>query len=485
MRIARRLTLFLIAGMLLVFAVYGAVTVDREVGLFETDMLHDHRVLGRSLATAASEVWTAVDEHEAVDLVQAAKSGDLELKAHWVRLDGPTTPPPEELSRPEVDQLLQGESIHRVSVVHRIPTLVSAFPVPHAGHIGAAVEIRESLASRDRYVRTSIRNTVLTTLALAGLSSLLAAMLGVSLVGRPVRALVDQARRVGRGDLGHRLKVQRSDELGELASEMNAMCDQLDAAHRRVESETAARIATLEQLRHADRLMTVGKLASGIAHELGTPLNVVSGRAKMIERGQTNGDETKDAARIIGEQSERMAGIIRQLLDFARRRGPKKAPADIGELARQVVSLLTPMATKRSVQVTVQCPEDVPLAEVDVSQIQQVVTNLVVNAIQAMQEPGSVALELAAETRAPPPDVGGIEARFVRLDVSDTGTGIDPSVAEHVFEPFVTTKDVGEGTGLGLSVAYGIVREHGGFIELESKPGEGTRFSVYLPVTAS
>jgi two-component system NtrC family sensor kinase len=485
MRIARRLTLFLIAGMLLVFAVYGAVTVNREVGLFETDMLHDHRVLGRSLATAASEVWAAVDEHEAVDLVQAAKSGDLELKAHWVRLDGPNPPRAAELSSTEVEHLLEGDSIHRVTVIDRIPTLVSAFPVPHSGHIGAAVEIRESLASRDRYVRVSIRNTVLTTLALAGLSSILAAMLGVSLVGRPVRALVAQARRVGRGELDHRLKVHRRDELGELATEMNAMCDQLDAAHRRVESETAARIATLEQLRHADRLMTVGKLASGIAHELGTPLNVVSGRAKMIERGQTNADETKDAARIIGEQSARMARIIRQLLDFARRRGPKKAAADIAELAGQVASLLTPMATKHSVEIEVTHPDELPTAECDVSQIQQVVTNLVVNAIQAMKDSGRVRLELSAETRTPPPDVGGTEARFVRLDVCDTGTGIDPAVLEHVFEPFVTTKDVGEGTGLGLSVAYGIVREHGGFIELESKLGEGTRFSVYLPATAS
>src|SRR6185312_678361 len=121
-------------------------------------------------------------------------------------------------------------------------------------------------------------------------------------------------------DFASPLDLPQKDELGHLAGEMNAMCERLVEAHKRIEKETAARIATLEQLRHADRLMTVGKLASGIAHELGTPLNVISARAEMISSGDATPTEARDYGRIIGEASQRMAKVIRQLLAFARRK---------------------------------------------------------------------------------------------------------------------------------------------------------------------
>jgi signal transduction histidine kinase len=169
----------------------------------------------------------------------------------------------------------------------------------------SALELSESLAEEHEYVRRTIADTIVLTLALVAVCGALAMMLGEWLVGRPVRAIVDKARRVGAGDFGGPLPSAtsaRRDELGELASEMNAMCDRLAQARGEVESATAARIAVLEQLRHADRLTTVGKLASGVAHELGTPLNVVSGRAAMIRTGEVEGSEALECARVI-EQS--------------------------------------------------------------------------------------------------------------------------------------------------------------------------------------
>jgi signal transduction histidine kinase len=119
--------------------------------------------------------------------------------------------------------------------------------------------------------------------------------------------------------------------------------------------------------------------------------------------------------------------------------------------------------------------------EVDGGQVQQVLTNLVMNGLQAMKRPGTVRVR-AAEVRATPPaSEGGDEADYVRLDVEDEGDGIAPDVLPHVFEPFFTTKDVGEGTGLGLSVSYGLVRDHGGWIGVRSEPGRGSCFSIYLP----
>src|SRR5262249_3720184 len=154
----------------------------------------------------------------------------------------------------------------------------------------------------------------------------------------------------GEGDFSGPLQLAHKDELGLLATEINAMSDRLVEATRRVERETAARIATLDQLRHADRLMTVGMLASGIAHELGTPLNVVSARAQMIAGGECTDDEAKEYAGVIGSAADRMAKIIRQLLAFARRKSPQKAPRDLAQIAGETCELLRPLADKRQVR---------------------------------------------------------------------------------------------------------------------------------------
>jgi signal transduction histidine kinase len=359
---------------------------------------------------------------------------------------------------------------------------VSAFPISHAGEVRAALVMRESLASRDAYIKTSIRNTALTTLALAGLCSLLTLFLGISLVGRPVRALAEQARRIGQGELGYRVSIRKRDEIGELAEEMNAMCERLEQSQKRLEQESRARIRALEQLRHADRLTTLGKLASGVAHELGTPLNVVLGRAKMIRTRELNREATSENARIISEQAERMTAIIRELLDFARARGPKKTRVDLGSLASRTARLLAPLAAKRDVTIEVDATRELPSLEVDPSQIQQVLTNLVLNAAQVSPADSGIRVEVGLEARSPPADVGGDSSDVLTISVADRGTGIDAAVLPHVFEPFFTTKEPGEGTGLGLSVAYGIVREHGGWIDVETTLGHGSRFVVCLPI---
>jgi signal transduction histidine kinase len=259
------------------------------------------------------------------------------------------------------------------------------------------------------------------------------------------------------------------------------MSDQLAAAHDTIATEIAAKIATIEQLRHADRLATVGRLASGIAHELGTPLNVVSARAKMIMTGQAAGDEIATNARIVVEQSERMTRIIRQLLDFAKPRSPSRVGTDLDLIAQQIAAMLKPMADKRSVVIQVAVDKPAPHAEVDPSQMEQVLSNLVLNGIQAMQNPGTLTISIGTERIRPPAFHGGPEDEYVRISVQDQGEGIHEEDVPHVFEPFFTTKQVGEGTGLGLSVSRGIVREHGGWISAASRVNEGSCFSVYLP----
>jgi signal transduction histidine kinase len=309
---------------------------------------------------------------------------------------------------------------------------------------------------------------------------LLSGILGLWLVGNPVVALSEKARRIGAGDFSKPLRQRRKDELSALAEDMNAMCDQLEAAGVRVQQETASRIAAVDQLRHADRLTTVGKLASGLAHELGTPLNVIEARADMIASGETSPAESMDYARVIRDASERMTRLIRQLLDFARPRKAAPAPHAVFELVSKTVEMLAPLAARK--QVTLHARDGAPslTAFVDPDQLQQVLTNLIVNAIQAADRPGTVEVEVMSRTAQPPADHGGQQAEFVCIEVRDEGVGISQENIAHIFEPFFTTKDVGSGTGLGLAVAYGIVRDHGGWIEVKSTPGRGSSFSVFL-----
>ncbi len=256
------------------------------------------------------------------------------------------------------------------------------------------------------------------------------------------------------------------------------MCDRLAA-------EQGAREQATEQLRHADRLTTVGKLASGLAHELGTPLNVVQGRAKLILDHEVEGKDVDDSARIVVEQAERMTALIRQLLDFARPRPLHKAPVNVATVAGRVCQLVATIA--RTANVTLDPPpaDETLRISADDGQLTQVLTNLVVNGIHATPAGGSVTLSAKLVDQTPPAYVGGEEQAWMAIAVRDTGTGLDEAARARIFEPFYTTKEVGAGTGLGLSVSWGLVREHGGWIDVQSTPGEGSTFTVYLPSTGA
>jgi signal transduction histidine kinase len=200
----------------------------------------------------------------------------------------------------------------------------------------------------------------------------------------------------------------------------------------------------------------------------------------MVESGEVRGDEARDNARMVVEQIDRMTRIIRQLLDFARRRGPQKSSTDLRQLLEQTVGMTQALAAKRKVSLRLAVGEEPAGAAVDPAQLQQVLTNLIMNGIQAMPGGGALTVGLVRTRAHAPAEQDGAEASWYRVWVADEGVGIAPENVAHVFEPFFTTKGVGEGTGLGLSVAYGIVQEHGGWMDVQSELGRGSCFSVYL-----
>ncbi len=488
MNIVPKLSLAFIAGVSVILAVNGYLRVKREVALFESDRVRDDVLIGETLVPAVSAVWRTEGRERALAVLEQASAHEHRVKVAWMWLDG-SQPVPVDVGA--VAALAPGASLTQVvssatGEDRRYTFLRVAAPDPRPG----ALAISEPLAPERDYVRQTIVSTVATTLTLDVFCAILAMILGAWIVGRPVAALGEKARRVGRGDFGGPLHFPQRDELAALAGEMNAMCERLVEADERAAREARARLEMLEQLRHADRLMTVGKLASGVAHEIGTPLNVVQARAAMIVGGETSPAESVDYARVIVRSAERIARIIRQLLTFARRSTLEKSRCDLTLIAKHTLELLDSLARKRSVELRLLGGDAPVFVEADGAQIEQVLTNLVMNGVQAMDRPGAVEVRLERVRATPPSDQPDAnphagEGSYVRVQVRDQGRGIAPEHLPHVFEPFFTTKDVGEGTGLGLSIAYGILREHDGWITAQSEPGRGAELTFYLPAGAT
>jgi two-component system NtrC family sensor kinase len=450
--------------MIAVLAVSGYLRVRRELDAFAADMIRDHAVVARGLDSAIIAAYQAGRRGPALRAIAESASDDR-VRVRWLE------------PSPGVEH---GQRDWRVS----------RYPVFMDGKRLGTLEVAEARGEERAYVSSTIVQTVLSTGLLAAIALAIIMGLTLWLVGRPIRLLRDKMKRIGGGDFGGPLLLHQRDEVGELARDMNVMCERLLEARHRIQTEVDGRLRAIEQLRHADRLATVGRLASGVAHELGTPLSVVLARARMVQNGEVAPAELSTYGRIIAEQVERMRVIIRQLLDFSRRqrRGPgmvalEREAVDLNDLIARTRALVEPLAEKRQVQLVLDEAEHV-VAPVDPALVQQVVLNLLTNALQAMARPGTVRLSVYRDHATAPAGVEAATGDYARLTVEDKGQGIDPAILPRVFEPFFTTKDVGEGTGLGLSVSYGIVREHGGWIEVDSHVGEGSRFSVFLPLEA-
>lgn len=233
------------------------------------------------------------------------------------------------------------------------------------------------------------------------------------------------------------------------------------------------------QLLRAEKLATVGVLAAGVAHEIGTPLAVVRGRAEYILGKLGQGHAQSDRMRVIVEQIDIVTRTIRQLLDFSRVRPSAVDPVGVAPVARAVLELLRYEAERRKLTIDAHVPDDLAPVAANADELQQTLVNLVINACDACSPGGHVCI--AAE-HAPSPDPTAWSR--VRIDVTDDGHGIPEEHRAQVFDPFFTTKKRGQGTGLGLTIAAQIVRNHGGAIELESAPGRGTRVTLLWPAAS-
>jgi signal transduction histidine kinase len=305
---------------------------------------------------------------------------------------------------------------------------------------------------------------------------------------KPLRRLLEGIDAVGKGDLSRVILAERDDEIGTIAARFNNMTGSLREARQEGQRGAEARLALESRLRQSEKLATIGQMAAEIAHEVGTPLNVIGGRARAIGKKAGEGSpEIAKNASIIGGEVERIAKIIRQVLDFSRKRGPTVTRVRVAAVVAEAVEFLAETTRRQGIAVEVSAPPaDLPDVPGDPDQIQQVCLNLLMNAIHAMPTGGRLRVGTERVVRRKGDLDLAAPAEYVRLEISDSGSGIPEAHRDKIFEPFFTTRDEGQGTGLGLAVSNGIVKDHDGWIEVESPAGGGAVFRVYLPTgTAS
>jgi len=291
---------------------------------------------------------------------------------------------------------------------------------------------------------------------------------------RPLGRLSASIQAVGEGRLGPPLPASRRDELGMVARAFNRMVEQLQAARARLVDETERALELEKQLRRVETLAVAGKLTSALAHEVGTPLNIISGRAEIALRALPPDHPARGEVTVIAAQAERISSTIRSVLDSVRGHKPEVQRVDLASLLPQLGGLMGYEARRRRIVLEAPPSGDMPPLLADPGQLQQVLLNLLTNALDATPAGGRVRLEARATRQA--------DGRpGVAVTVSDSGPGIPAEILGRIFDPFFTTKPAGQGTGLGLAICRDIVREHGGTIDVQSQEGRGTTFEVWVP----
>jgi len=331
---------------------------------------------------------------------------------------------------------------------------------------------------------------VLAILWIAGLSWLFVGRV----VDRPLKQLQAGTRKLSAGSLGYQIELSSRDEIGDLAGSFNSMSLQLRGANQqlvswarnleeRVEEKTSELRRVHEQVLHSETMASVGKMAAVVAHEVNNPLSGILTYSKLltkwVDSGQVSNEKKQEARQcleLIASESRRCGELVKNLLTFSRQAPPMNVQAtDVNRVADQCLLLVRHNLLNAGIELHPSLAEGLPRLQCDPSQIEQVLLAIIVNAADAMPRGGN----LWVESRL------GEHGDFIVLKVRDDGAGIPPEIMPKIFEPFVTTKDLNHGTGLGLAVSQGIVERHGGKISIESEVGKGTTVTITLPVASA
>ncbi len=332
---------------------------------------------------------------------------------------------------------------------------------------------------------TSFLDDLLSLLVIVSLVAVAVSVMTRLLLTRPMQQLLAGMDEVTRGDLTHTLLAEREDEVGQLASHFNDMTLSLRASQAETQDQTDARMLLEQQLQKAEKMATIGQLAAEIAHEVGTPLNVIAGRARAMGRKSQDAAMVGKNAEIIFEQASRITRIIQRLLDFSRRKAIelRPEPVDLNRVCDITLEFLDGRLAAARVTPIVHRGKGIPVVDGYPDQLQQVFINLVVNAVESMPDGGTLEIRTFADQRKRP----GLEMSPQHLcavvEITDSGPGVPAEERERIFEPFYTTKEGEGGTGLGLAVSSSIIKEHDGWIEVDDGANKGAVFRVCIPAS--
>ncbi len=327
------------------------------------------------------------------------------------------------------------------------------------------LQVNYSLADTATKLRASSQFFLLSTVVIIVLLSASGALILLRLVKRPMDILAGKMSQVEEGDLSVRTYPRSSDEMGSLMRSFNSMVNNLQKARKELERYH------YQQMERADRLASVGEMATGIAHEIKNPLAGISGAISVLADDFEPADPRREIISQVLEQIARLNKTSTDLLYFGRPGKPEFTYVDLNALVKNTLFFVAQHPESRNIHRVKELTRDMPLVWADQKQIQQVLFNIIINAIQAMGEGGTLLVQTDGVSRD--------GRNFGRVQVTDSGKGIPPEELEKIFVPFFTTKT--QGTGLGLPICRQLLEQHGGAIRVESKEGEGTTFTIELP----
>jgi signal transduction histidine kinase len=522
-KIGSRITIITVTLVMITLGLYGLLSVRARRGELELDLQRQTELVGHALQVALEAQLQQMKVDELTKIVAGWQASEPNIKLAFIDLsqsapghkppgfvvqdtahapDGGTidtlAPPWNDptrtarLARLDVEAAPVGQHV----TVEGKDVYALTVPIHDPEHRTiAAIELLRDESDVERALAGSQKAAVA---AVAGLGVMLAMMVWLSTrstISSPLKRLVEAIDDVTHGDLGRVILRERDDEVGDLAERFNEMTGSLREARMQILAGVDAKLALEARLRHSEKLATIGQLAAGIAHEVGTPLNVIGGRARTMEKKSDDPEAVAKNAAIIAAQTQRITKIIQQLLDYARRKGAERRSVNLQAVAKDCLEFIEHQLSNSRVEARLlsfkhddDAPRD-PSVVGDADQLQQVCLNLCLNAIQAMPKGGRLELSTRSTVRRRPGLENAEKQPFVILEVADTGVGIPEEDRERIFEPFYSTKgnqgeDLG-GTGLGLSVSHGIVKDHDGWIEIEGRPTGGTVFRVYVPAPDS
>jgi len=345
------------------------------------------------------------------------------------------------------------------------------------------LESEFSLAAVDKDIEEQTLHTTVYAVVFMGVISVILSLILRKFVLKPVTSLSSAMGTVAQGDLERTVTASSEDEIGRLVHTFNDMTRELktardrmeawtDSLEREVEKKTEALKRSQDRLVQAEKLAALGRMTADVAHEIRNPLTAIGGFARRLQKSAT-GEQEKVRAEVIVNEVDRLEKILRDVLTFSREARFRLERCRIEEFLYDAVGLHEPACSEQSVSMEVTLEKGLPAVLMDKDQVRQALTNLIINALDAMPRGGTLLISAGTE------EVNDVQYVFLR--VSDTGKGIDEAILPLIFEPFFSTKETGHRTGLGLSITRKIIEEHGGFVKAESVKGEGSVFSLYFP----